>query len=308
MSISITPHLEDPDEVPRSVVGLTIELESVRETDTHRHRKAQLLYVISGVITVEAAGGVWTVPPHCAIWIPSGIAHVARSVGRITIGSLYIDPKLAGSLRDGCGILFVQPLLRELLLRFISGPSFYPEGETREERLVSVLLDELQAAPLEPLRLPMPTDRRLRRLAETLIDDPSLRFAIEEWGARVGASNRTLTRLFQRETGMSFGRWRQQLHIGLALQRLASGQPVTDVAFDLGYESASAFIAMFRRMLGTTPARYFTEAAMGDAERGTLKMPQLGGEPEGLRDATPVPGADVVDFGKAARRHTKPQS
>ena len=306
MTISITPDLEDPDEVPRSVVGLTIELASIHETEPHRHRKAQLLYVISGVITVEASGGMWTVPPHCAIWIPSGVAHVARTSGRILIGSLYIEPTLAGPLRDECGILFVQPLLRELLLRFISGPSLYPQGDTREERLVSVLLDELQAAPQEPLHLPMPTDRRLRRLAETLIDDPSVRFTIEEWGARVGASNRTLTRLFQKETGMSFVRWRQQLHIGLALQRLASGHSVTNITFDLGYESPSAFIAMFRRMLGTTPARYFSETAVGDLDRGARKMLQLGGEFDSLADADALPKADIVHFQTAARRQSKP--
>jgi AraC-like DNA-binding protein len=305
VTISITPDLEDPDEVPRSVVGLTIELASIHETEPHRHRKAQLLYVISGVITVEASGGMWTVPPHCAIWIPSGVAHVARTSGRILIGSLYIEPTLARPLRGECGILFVQPLLRELLLRFISGPSLYPEGDTREERLVSVLLDELQAAPLEPLHLPMPADRRLRRLVETLIDDPSVRFTIEEWGARVGASNRTLTRLFQKETGMSFVRWRQQLHIGLALQRLASGQSVTNIAFDLGYESPSAFIAMFRRMLGTTPARYFSEVAMGDVARGAQKMLQLGNEFDSPADADTLPKADIVHFQTAARRQSK---
>lgn len=305
MSLSIAPGLDNPDEVPRSVVGLMIELASVREIEPHRHRKAQLMYVISGVITVEASGGIWTVPPHCAIWIPGGVPHVARAAGRITIGSLYIEPGLAGSLRDGCRILFVQPLLRELMLRFIAGPPLYPEGETREERLVTVLLDELQAAPLEPLHLPMPTDRRLRRLVEAMIDDPSLRFTIGEWGARVGASNRTLARLFQRETGMSFVRWRQQLHVGLALQGLASGQSVTNVALDLGYESTSAFIAMFRRMLGTTPARYFTEAADGDLERGARKLLQLGSEPGGPPDAAPPPKADIVDFG-TARRRAKP--
>ena len=304
MSLSTTPDLNDPDLVPRPVVGLAIELESIRETEPHCHRKAQLLYVVSGVITVEAAGGIWTVPPHCAIWIPGGVSHTARSTGRITVGSLYVDPAMAGSLRDGCGILFVQPLLRELLLRFISGPSLYPEGDTREARLVAVLLDELRAAPLEPLHLPMPTDRRLRRLVETLIDDPSLRFTIEEWGARVGASNRTLTRLFQRETGMSFMRWRQQLHIGLALQRLACGHTVTNVAFDLGYESPSAFIAMFRRMLGTTPARYFTEAAMGDLERGTRKPLPPGSD----FDADTRAKAEIVDFETAAQRNTKPRS
>ncbi len=305
MTISSTPDLEDPDEVPRSVVGLTIELASLRETEPHLHRKAQLLYVISGVIIVEASGGMWTVPPHCAIWIPGGVAHVARTSGRIVIGSLYMEPTLAGPIRHECGILFVQPLLRELLLRFISAPLLYPQGDTREERLISVLLDELQAAPLEPLHLPMPTDRRLRRLAEGLIDDPSVRFTIEEWGARVGASNRTLTRLFQKETGMSFVRWRQQLHIGLALQRLASGQSVTNIAFDLGYESPSAFIAMFRRMLGRTPARYFSEGAVGGLDREVPKMRQPDSEVDGPAGAVAPAKADIVDFQSAARRQGK---
>src|SRR5882757_189847 len=99
ISLSSTPDLDDPDQVPRAVVGLTIELASIDEADPHRHRKAQLLYVIRGVITVEAAGGIWTVPPHCAIWIPGGVAHSARASGRVTVGNLYIDPPLAGALR-----------------------------------------------------------------------------------------------------------------------------------------------------------------------------------------------------------------
>jgi AraC-like DNA-binding protein/mannose-6-phosphate isomerase-like protein (cupin superfamily) len=289
MSISITPGLDDPDTVPRAVVGLAIELDSLREAEPHSHRKAQLIYVVSGLITAEAAGGIWTVPPRCALWIPAGVAHVARTTGRIAVATLYVDPALAGPLRAQCGILFVQPLLRELIFRVIAGPPLYPEGDTREDRLVSVLIDELQAAALEPLHLPMPTERRLRRLVETLLDDPALRFTIEEWGARVGASNRTLARLFQRETGMSFVRWRQQLHVGLALQRLAAGQSVTNVALDLGYESPSAFIAMFRRMLGTTPARYFNEAAIAEAGR-TVQQP--GSPPE----AEILPRGTVVDI------------
>ena len=260
MTTPILPGADDPDGIPRAVVGLTIEGDFVGETEPHQHRKAQLIYVINGVITIEADSGIWTVPPQCAVWIPAGVMHLARSTGRITIGSLYIEPGLAGSFLEECGIVFVQPLLRELLVRFINGPQLYPEGETREARLVSVLLDELQAAPIEPLHLPMPRDRRLRRLAEMLIDTPSSRFTIEEWGARVGASKRTLSRLFQRDTGMSFVRWKQQLHVGLTLQRLALGEAVTNIAIDLGYESPSSFIAMFRRMLGQTPARYFSEA------------------------------------------------
>ncbi|WP_275791523.1 AraC family transcriptional regulator [Pararhizobium gei] len=263
MSITITPEIDDPDIVPSSVVGLTIELTAVGETEPHRHRKAQLLYVICGALTVEAAGGIWTVPPQCAVWLPAGVLHLARASGRIVMANLYIEPDLADFLGEDCGILFIRPLLREVILCFTSDPAFLVAEEGRRARLSAVLLDELRDAPLEPLRLPMPADRRLRRLADALLEDPSARLTIEEWGARIGASKRTLTRLFQRETGMSYGQWRQQLHVGLALQRLASGDAVTTIALDLGYESASSFITMFRRHAGASPARYFGDGRFG---------------------------------------------
>jgi AraC-like DNA-binding protein/mannose-6-phosphate isomerase-like protein (cupin superfamily) len=247
------------DTVPRPVVGKSLELADVDDLHPHTHRKAQLLYVVSGVITVTAASGIWTVPPSCAIWIPSGCVHTARVVGAVSVRCLYVEPEVAASLQAQCGIIFVQPLLRELILRFAAGPLIYETGDTREERLVSVLIDELNAAPEEPLCLPMPTDRRLRRIVELCLEDPTLRLTIDEWGARVGASNRTLSRLFSDQTGMPFVKWRQQLHVGLALQKLAAHESVTNIAIDLGYESTSAFIAMFKRSMGTTPSRYFAD-------------------------------------------------
>ncbi len=278
----------DPDRIPRPVVGLAIELAVVGETAAHSHRKAQLLSVHKGALTVETASGIWTVPPNCAIWLPSGMMHTAHGSGPVSVGCLYVEPGIITGLRAECGILFVQPLLRELLSRFIDTPHLYPEGDTREARLVRVLLDELQAAPEEPLHLPMPTDRRLRRMVDTLLADPSLRFTIEEWGARVGASNRTLSRLFQRETGLSFSRWRQQMHVTLALRRLASGESVTAIALDLGYESISAFIAMFKRLLGTTPSRYFDDIARTDSKpRGTHDAVRPSGEVVTLRRPRP---------------------
>jgi AraC-like DNA-binding protein len=271
MEFPYTPDIDEVDDIPRPVFSLITEATFVGETEPHRHKKVQLMYVISGVLTMQAAGGVWTVPPHCALWIPSAISHAGRMAGHIKIASLYIDPALAAPLYQDCGILFVQPFLRELILRFNTESPLATMDREREARLISVLLDELVAAPLEPIHLPMPNDKRLRRLTESIIENPALRFTIDEWGARVGASNRTLSRLFQRETGMSFVRWRQQLHIGLALQRLAQGDLVTNIAGDLGYESVSAFISMFRRMLGTTPARYFDETAFGASEHGDRK-------------------------------------
>ena len=291
MEFPKTPGIEDVDDVTRPVFSLVTETTFIGETEAHHHRKAQLMYVIRGVLTMEAAGGIWTVPPHCALWIPGGVAHAGRVAGPIKIASLYLDPGLTAPLDQDCGIRFVQPLLRELILRFDTAAAFPPMNGKREERLIAMLLDELAAAPLEPIQLPMPRDRRLRRMAEAMIERPELRFTIDEWGARVGASHRTLSRHFQRETGMSFVRWRQQLHVGLALQRLARGERVTNVAIDLGYESVSAFISMFRRMLGTTPARYFGETIPGPSERGirkTLAGPDHDGK-QGRRSSNIVP-------------------
>lgn len=259
------------DDVPRPVFSLITETTFVGETEPHHHDKAQLMCVIGGVLTMQAAGGLWTVPPHCAMWIPSGVSHAGRVAGHIKILNLYIDADLAAALDPDCGILFVQPFLRELILRLDCATPPAAMGREREARLIAVLLDELATATLEPIHLPMPTDRRLQRLTRAMIEHPDQRFTIDEWGAHIGASNRTLSRLFQRETGMSFLRWRQQLHIGLALRRLGEGQSVTNIAGDLGYDSVSAFISMFKRMLGTTPARYFEDVATGPAEGNTRR-------------------------------------
>ncbi|WP_245430502.1 hypothetical protein [Rhizobium tropici] len=114
------------------------------------------------------------------MWIPSGVSHAGRVAGHIKIGSLYVDPVLAASLDPDCGILFVQPFLRELILRFDTESPPTKIDREREKRLVSVLLDELASAPLEPIHLPMPIDRRLRRLAESKIENPGMRFTIDE--------------------------------------------------------------------------------------------------------------------------------
>jgi AraC-like DNA-binding protein len=285
MEFPYPPYIDDVDAIARPVFSLITEATFIGETEPHRHQKAQLMYVISGVLTMRAERGIWTVPPHCALWIPSGVSHAGRMAGHIKIASLYIDPGLAVPLDQDCGIVFVQPFLRELILRFDSEPLLVPVDQGREARLISVLLDELAAAPLEPIHLPMPGDQRLRRLTESMIENPALRFTIDEWGARVGASNRTLSRLFQRETGMSFVRWRQQLHIGLALQRLAQGEQVTNIAVDLGYESVSAFISLFRRMLGTTPARYFGEINSAALDRVDRKRLACEEGDQGIADA-----------------------
>jgi AraC-like DNA-binding protein len=256
---------DDPDLVPRPVmtVGQTFVVGGGGiEIAAHHHRKAQLIYMARGVLTCEVSQGLWIVPPQCAVWIPGGTRHSVKGVGTLEVYGLFVDPVSAPTMPDACCTVSVSPLLRELVLRCARVPTLYPV-KGAESRLVTVLLDELAAAPVEKLHLPMPSNGGLRRIADGMTVAPSDWATVHEWAKRIGVSERTLSRLVLQETGMSFGRWRQQLHIILALQWLSQGTSVQSVATDLGYESASSFVVMFRKALGTSPARYMTQRLAG---------------------------------------------
>ncbi|OOV92201.1 AraC family transcriptional regulator [Pseudomonas sp. MF4836] len=249
----------DVDNIPRPVSALSASLVSRDwEHASHRHRKAQLLYSLRGVLKCEVDGGVWIVPPHCAVWIPGGLEHSVRGSGETHCYCLFVEPAAVAGLPQACCTISVSPLLRELLLKAAGFPQLYPT-QGREARLIGTLLDELCEAPVEDLHLPMPQDRRLRQLAQLLLADPSCKATLGDWAKRIGLSERSMSRLLIQQVGMSFGRWRRQLHIILALQRLTRGDSVQSVALELGYESASGFVTMFRKALGKPPARYLFE-------------------------------------------------
>ncbi|WP_049805219.1 AraC family transcriptional regulator [Stigmatella aurantiaca] len=248
----------DPDEVSRPALAVGLSLVTGGfELDFHRHRKAQLFFMVRGEMTCEASNALWLVPPQSALWIPGSTSHRLKGRAPLEVFSLFVEPEAATTLPSECCAVSVSPLLRELLFRAAALPALYPLDGPKT-RLVSVLLDELGAAQVEKLRLPMPTDARLRRLVEMITAQPADGATMKEWAQRIGVGERTLNRLLVHETGMSFGRWRQQLHIILALQWLTRGASVQNVALDLGYESASSFVTMFRKALGTSPARYIT--------------------------------------------------
>jgi AraC-like DNA-binding protein/mannose-6-phosphate isomerase-like protein (cupin superfamily) len=270
----------DVDGVARPVVAwgaaaVTKEWEHAQ----HQHRKAQLLYTVRGIINCQVEDGVWIVPPQCAVWIPGNLPHAARGSGETECYCLFVDPDVVPDLPPTCCTLAVSPLLRELILKAAGLPRLYalkgPEG-----RLIATLLDELAVAPVEDLHLPMPRDRRLRILADLLLTDPTDKTSIGEWAIRIGMSERSMTRLLMQEIGMSFGRWRRQLHVILSLQRLSKGESVQTVALDLGYENASGFVTMFRKAIGKPPARYLAER-MGSASS--------------VRENPPVPGIVMPD-------------
>lgn len=234
--------------------------------DCHAHRRSQLVFASTGVMTVTTGRGTWVVPPQRALWMPAGVEHEIRASGVLHMRTLYFEPgtEIERALPAECSVIEVTPLMRELILR---ATSLEKESarQVRLERLVAVLLDEAQSISVLSLHLPIPDDPRLARICGDLIANPAIDLTLEQWGQNVGASARTLTRQFLADTGMTFTQWRQRARILASLPRLARGETITSVALGLGYDSPSAFGAMFRRTLGATPAAYFH--ASGESAR-----------------------------------------
>ncbi|WP_437575900.1 AraC family transcriptional regulator [Sorangium sp. So ce887] len=239
---------------PANAIGLSMASGAL-ESEPHAHRESQLMYLVRGELICEASSALWIVPPQSALWIPASLTHRIRARAPLEGYCVFVEPGAAPNLPPDCCAVSVTPLFRELLLRLATRPALY-DLDGPDARLVSVLLDELATVSIEKHRLPMPTDPRLRRLVDAMTADPANRATTKTWAQRIGVGERTLNRLLVEETGLSFGRWRQQLHIILAIQKLSRGATVQSVALDLGYESASSFVTMFRKALGMSPARY----------------------------------------------------
>ena len=210
----------------------------------------QLLYASSGVMTVEADGGTWVVPPHRALWAPDGTHYRIVMHGRVAVRTLYLRSQFAAlpGRGDEVHALNVPQLLRELIIHAVVSSPLYADVP-EDQRLVGVVIDQLRTvsqAPLQvPLQVAMPVDPRARALADRLAADPGGAVVLDEAAAAVGASRRTLERLFRAETGLSIGRWRQRRRLVNALQLLAEGRSVTQVAHAVGYSTPSAFTVMF---------------------------------------------------------------
>ena len=238
------------------VTILASELPAGHRVAPHAHRRNQLIYARQGVMRVTTAEGSWIVPPERALWMPARLRHEIHCTGAVSMRTIYIGVTASPRLPRRCVMLAVSPFMRELLLRLIEAK---PVARTRRH-LVPLILAELSALPVSPLHLPEPRDRRLRRVTDALKRRPDDARGFAAWQRTAGASSRTLSRLFAAETGMTFRQWQRQLRLLVALEQLAQGRRVTDVALDVGYDSPSAFISIFRQTLGATPRRYFAPA------------------------------------------------
>jgi AraC-like DNA-binding protein len=221
----------------------------------HFHDRDQLVYASQGVMTVRTGSGTWIVPPHRAVWIPKTVPHTITMSGDVAMRTLYLKPGLATSLPRNCCVVNVLPLLKELIVSACTAGALRRRVAS-ERHLIDVVLDQLQAIEFTPLQLPALSDPRAKRVAYALVANPADHRSLDAMCRASGASRRTVERLYQQETGMTLGRWRQQLRLMHAMRLVAEGDKVTHAALAVGYSTASSFVAAFRKVLGTTPTRY----------------------------------------------------
>lgn len=226
----------------------------------HKHSHHQLAWASSGVLTLSAADSTWVLPTSRGLWIPAGLPHAVDALVPATMHGLYLEPATCAITWTSPTVIAVDGLLRELI-RHLARNDLPPDARRRAE---TVIFDVIEPLSVTTIVAPMPADTRARRVADALLANPADQRSVESWGRVVGASGRTLARLFTEETGLSFGQWRAQVRLRAALHHLACGLSVTSVAGRVGYSTPSAFVAMFRRITGVTPAAYFAGNADDD--------------------------------------------
>ncbi len=219
----------------------------------HKHAWGQVTYAVEGVLRVTVGNSTWIVPPLRAIWIPPEAIHEIVTLEKAKLRVLWVHAAVAPFAGSECVVLDVSALLRELILAL----SEADENTARETRLSALILDELAPCATLPIRIALPDDKRLKILCELLIADPGSPLTLDQWAKKVGASQRTLARLFETDLGMTFGQWRQQLRLAHAAPMIARGLPLSHVAAELGYASQSAFSAMFKKTFGQSPSVFF---------------------------------------------------
>jgi AraC-like DNA-binding protein len=243
----------------RPLSGPTMEHLRHRERiDWHDHAEQQLLYPSSGLLIVSTTHGSWVVPPQRAVWLPAAVAHAHQAYGATQVRTVAfpVDVNPLGLTQPT--VLSVSRLLRELIIAITDDPA-----RRREEQhdLKRVALHQLIPAPALQFHLPQPGDERLRDVTAILAEDPGSDRTLGELGRAVGAGERTLSRLFRAETGMTFPQWRAQLRLHHSLTLLAGGLSVTATAVACGYSTPSAFTAAFHATFGTTPGTYRKDLA-----------------------------------------------
>lgn len=239
----------------RPVSSLCTHIYNGRCAEAHAHPRAQIIYAVQGIMKVITPDCVWMVTPLQAIWVPGMVQHEVCFLDHVEVRNLFLDPSVTSELPDTCFAFDVNTFFKELVLRIMQFDTTRQLTQP-EKRILQVLLDEISVLQPATLNLPMGKDSRLNSVTETLIQNIGQELSLEEASAMACVSTRTLSRLFVTETGMTYRDWCIKLKLLEAIRRLNAGDAIAAIAYDLGYESTSAFTYMFRRSLGKPPGAF----------------------------------------------------
>lgn len=243
----------NPDSFAASVIGIAALL-GAHDSGMHQHQRGQLLFTQQGCTRITLDDQLCLLPPTRAAWIPCGVAHRAQMQQTVDYRSVYVSQALAAQLPQQVRVIEVSALLRAVLEPMAMAPFDADWHSGRYAHLLALCLDEIQTAVEQPMLLPLPQDKRLAPLLANLDTLPPTLQALEQ---QIGASTKTIGRIFLRETGLGYQQWRQQWRLMRAIELLATGRNLGYCAFALGFASDSAVIAFFKSMTGSTPRGYF---------------------------------------------------
>jgi len=253
MSVLRHPSIKQYDP-RRGVLISTLAYEYPRNfrVPDHSHGSDQLIHAISGVMEVSTGESVWLIPPHFAVWIPARTTHSIKMMGTVSMRTLYMRCGVGAGLQPSCTVVHVRPMLRELIVEAVRIKEVRSRNRLHRA-LCDLLVSQLQQASPMPTSVTLPKDSRARVIADIILRNPAERKSLATMCHAAGASVRTIQRVFRREVGSDFVFWRRQVRLMKAVNLLVSGLSVKEVSFALGYRQPTAFVEMFRGILGTTP-------------------------------------------------------
>ncbi|MCQ9638529.1 helix-turn-helix transcriptional regulator [Chryseobacterium sp. WG14] len=245
----------DADIITGKVIGIASDM-VLHDSGFHFHQtKAQLLYAPSGCMTVTTSDRQFVLPPFRMLWIPAHEVHRVNFRNMVAYRSIYFDESYAEShMRTGLKVLHVNALLKEIIERICFWGWTAPDRN--KENILSVFWDEMITAPEEKLALIMPQDRRLKKIVENWTLRLSIPPMLTNLGKEIGAVEKTISRIFKKETGLSYQEWRQQWRLQRSIELLVEGNSIGEVAYVLDFSSDSAFIEFFKKHTGSTPLQY----------------------------------------------------
>ena len=241
----------------QAVTGIVVRYPQGHVVPMHRHRSGHLIYADRGLLRVEAETGQWLVPPTSAVWLRPDVSHRLVVPVDLRAHGIFVNEGLCARLPAVDCVVQVSGLVRELITT-LTHPGSQARCSRRAQLLGDLLIEELRASPQLPFHLPWPLDAKIQEVCQTLMDNPGHAATADDWADKLAIGEKTFHRRFLKSTGMTFGKWRQQLRLMSSLTWLMQGMSISQVALTSGYDSHSAYTTAFRKQFGQPPSVFLS--------------------------------------------------